>query len=64
MKSAANSFRTYFDPQSPGEFGGYEVAHPPFVFIVDPESRLVGYVLRDVGVDEAVLQIKEIILGD
>ena len=62
LKSAANSFSTYFVPQSPGKFGGYDVAHSPYVFVVDPESRLVSYILRDDSVDEAVLHIKEIIL--
>ena len=48
--------------QSPREFGGYDVAHSSHVFVVDPESRLVSYILRDASVDEAVLHIKEIIL--
>lgn len=62
LKSAADSFNTYFITQSPGEFGGYDVAHSPFVFIVDPKSRLVSYILRNASVEEAVQQIKEIIL--
>lgn len=62
IETITEQFKTIFRKQTANDFGEYDVAHSSVIYIIDPFSRLVGYISNETDIEEAENQLKEFIL--
>ena len=61
LTSAAASFRSYLQTAPPQGAGDYQVVHATTVYVVNPESRIVGYISGSGDAEAMAVEVRKIL---
>ena len=61
LSQAATSFKTYLQAAPPEGAGNYQVVHATTIYVVDPDSRIVGYVSGSGDAETIAAEVRKIL---
>lgn len=61
IHQATNSFKTYFDTDTPTNTEHYQLTHSSLVYLVDKQSKIVGSLPFNLDINEMAAQTKSIL---